>query len=58
IEDLIKKRPDFVERVHVRPCAIGILYSAVIEQMFNRTFDLSSCKFGETCTIELSEFKI
>ncbi|NPB00078.1 MAG: hypothetical protein GXO10_01765 [Crenarchaeota archaeon] len=58
IEDLVKKRPDLVERIHSRPCAIGILYSAVIEQMFGRTFDLSNCKFGETCTVELSEFKI
>ncbi|NPA23213.1 MAG: hypothetical protein GXO23_02825 [Crenarchaeota archaeon] len=58
IEDLIRKRPDIVERVHVRPCAIAILYSATIEQMFKKTYDLTNCKFGETCTIELSEFKL
>ncbi len=58
IEDLIKKRPEIVQRVHVRPCAIGILYSAVIEHMFRKVYDLSNCRFGDTCSIELSEFRI
>ncbi len=58
ITDVIEANPQIVEILRARPCAIGILYSAFMEQVYGRTFDLSNVEHGKTCRIELREFKI
>jgi len=58
VDDLIKKRPDIVKLVHVRPCAIAILYITAIEQFNGKTYDTESVEYGTTCRVRLREIKL